>query len=127
MGRRLISTGSRFEAELGYSRAVVTGDWCFVAGVTGYDYDTMTLPDGIASQAEACFRTIGRVLDDVGFAFSDIVRVTHYVTDRALVEELAPVLKTHLGTVRPAATLLVVDLLEAGILYEVEVTALRGS
>ena len=73
--RRLISTGSPFEKEMGYSRAVVQGDWCFVSGVTGYDYATMRMPEDAAEQARNCFATIWRVLDEAGFAPADIVRV----------------------------------------------------
>ena len=103
MSRKLISTGSPFEKQVGYSRAVVQDGWCFVAGVTGYDYETMTMPDNVADQAENCFRTIEKVLDEAGFAKSDIVRVTHYVQSRDLVDELIPVLGRNLGEVRPAA------------------------
>ena len=126
MTRRLISTGSPFEAALGYSRAVVQGDWCFMAGVTGYDYDRMVLPVGIAAQATACYATVGRVLSEAGFGMGDIVRVTHYVADRAHVAALAPVLGAVLADIRPAATLVVAGLMEAAMLYEVEVTAYRG-
>lgn len=125
--RRLISSGSPFEAEVGYSRAVVQGDWCFMAGVTGYDYSTMTLPEGIAAQAEMCFKTISSVLNDAGFEMSSIVRVTHYVQDRALVDELKPVLKTHLGDIRPAATMVIAELMQPEMLYEIEVTACKGA
>ena len=126
MTRRLISSGSPFEAEVGYSRAVVQGDWCFMAGVTGFDYTTMTLPDTIAAQARQCFVTIVSVLNDAGFTRADIVRVTHYVTDRALVDELKPVLSEHLGTIRPAATMVIADLMTPEMLYEIEVTAFKG-
>jgi len=126
MTRRLISSGSPFEAEVGYSRAVVQGDWCFMAGVTGFDYTTMTLPDTIAAQARQCFVTIDSVLNDAGFTRADIVRVTHYVTDRALVDELKPVLSEHLGTIRPAATMVIADLMTPEMLYEIEVTAFKG-
>ncbi|UYP67716.1 RidA family protein [Thalassobacter stenotrophicus] len=126
MSRRLISSGSPFEAEVGYSRAVVQGDWCFMAGVTGFDYTTMTLPDTIAAQARQCFVTIDSVLNDAGFTRADIVRVTHYVTDRALVDELKPVLSEHLGTIRPAATMVIADLMTPEMLYEIEVTAFKG-
>ena len=126
MTRRLISSGSPFEAEVGYSRAVVQGDWCFMAGVTGFDYTTMTLPDTIAAQARQCFGTIDSVLNDAGFTRADIVRVTHYVTDRALVDELKPVLSEHLGTIRPAATMVIADLMTPEMLYEIEVTAFKG-
>ncbi|KIT14973.1 RidA family protein [Jannaschia aquimarina] len=126
MTRELISTGSTFEREIGYSRAVVQGDWCFMAGVTGYDYATMALPAGIENQAENCFATVAEVLNRAGFAMSDIVRVTHYVADRALVDRLVPVLGRHLGEIRPAATMVIAGLMEAEMLYEVEVTAFRG-
>ena len=125
MPRRHLSTGSRFEREIGYSRAVVQGDWCFLSGVTGYDYATMTLADGIAAQAETCFATVAGVLDEAGFAMDDIVRVTHYVADRTLVPDLIPVLSRHLGPIRPAATMVIAGLMEEAMLYEVEVTALR--
>ena len=126
MTRRLISSGSPFEAEVGYSRAVVQGNWCFMAGVTGFDYTTMTLPDTIAAQARQCFVTIDSVLNDAGFTRADIVRVTHYVTDRALVDELKPVLCEHLDTIRPAATMVIADLMTPEMLYEIEVTAFKG-
>lgn len=121
-----ISTGSPFEAEMGYSRAVVKGDWCFVSGVTGYDYATMTMPPGIAAQARNCFATIAEVLDRAGFAMTDIVRVQYTVTDAALVPELTPVLGAHLGQIRPAATMVIAGLIRPEMLVEIEVTALRG-
>lgn len=125
-GRRLISTGSPFEQAFGYSRAVVQGDWCFVAGVTGYDYATMTMPAEAAAQAEACFTTIGRVLDEAGFAMSDIVRVQYTLTDRGLVDEVAPVLGRHMGDIRPAATMVIAGLISPEMKVEIEVTALRA-
>lgn len=125
-GRRLISTGSPFEKTLGYSRAVVQGDWCFVAGVTGYDYTTMTLPEDAAAQAEACFATIGRVLVEAGFAMSDVVRVQYTLTDRALVDEVAPALGRHMGDIRPAATMVIAGLISPEMKIEIEVTALRA-
>ncbi|MGB3554033.1 MAG: RidA family protein [Jannaschia sp.] len=127
MTRRLISTGSPFEAQVGYSRAVVQGDWCFMAGVTGYDYATMILPDGIADQAENCFATIRSVLTDAGFPMESILRVTHYVADRDLVDAVIPVIGRHLGTIRPAATMVIAGLMKPEMLYEVEVTAFRGT
>ena len=126
MPRELISTGSPFEREVGYSRAVVQGDWCFVAGITGYDYATMEMPDGVAAQAANCFATLRDVLDRAGFAMGDLVRVTHYVADRALVDELVPVLGANLGEVRPAATMVIAGLMKPEMLYEIEATAFRG-
>ena len=125
-GRRLISTGSPFEKALGYSRAVVQGDWCFVAGVTGYDYATMTMPQDAAAQADACFATIGGVLAEAGFVMSDIVRVQYTLTERALVDEVAPVLGRHMGDIRPAATMVIAGLISPEMKIEIEVTALRS-
>jgi enamine deaminase RidA (YjgF/YER057c/UK114 family) len=121
-----ISTGSPFEATMGYSRAVVKGGWCFVSGVTGYDYATMQMPDGIVSQAENCFATIKGVLEQAGFALDDIVRVQYTVTDAALVDALVPVLGAHLGSIRPAATMVIAGLIKPEMLVEIEVTAFRG-
>lgn len=124
--RRLITTGSPFEKTMGYSRAVVQGDWCFVSGVTGYDYTTMEMPDDVAAQAENCFQTIKSVVTDAGFAMTDIARVQYTVTDRALVPDLGPVLERHLGEIRPAATMIIAGLIEPKMLIEIEVTAFNG-
>lgn len=121
-----ISTGSPFEKTMGYSRAVVKGGWCFVSGVTGYDYATMEMPEGIADQARNCFATIGRVLEEAGFAMADIVRVQYTVTDAALVEALVPVLGDALGEVRPAATMVIAGLIRPEMKVEVEATAFKG-
>ena len=120
-----ISTGSPFEATMGYSRAVVKGPWCFVSGVTGYDYATMVMPDDVAQQAQNCFATIARVLDEAGFEIGDIVRVQYTVTDAALVDAIVPVLGAHLGEVRPAATMVVAGLIKPEMKIEIEVTALK--
>ena len=121
-----ISTGSPFEKTMGYSRAVVKGNWCFVSGVTGYDYATMEMPGDIADQAQNCFATIGRVLEEAGFTMADIVRVQYTVTDAALVEALVPVLGDALGEVRPAATMVIAGLIRPEMKVEVEVTAFKG-
>lgn len=126
MARKLISTGSPFEAEVGYSRAVVQGDWCFMAGVTGYDYTTMQMPEGVAAQARNCFATVDKVLAEAGFERADIVRVTHLVKSRDLVADLTPVLGEHLGEIRPAATMIIAELMQPNMLYELEVTAFKG-
>lgn len=121
-----ISTGSPFEATMGYSRAVVKGGWCFVSGVTGYDYATMQIPDGVADQARNCFRTIAGVLSEAGFAMEDIVRVQYTVTDVALVDALVPALGEALGGIRPAATMVIAGLIRPEMKVEIEVTALKG-
>lgn len=111
---------------MGYSRAVVKGGWCFVSGVTGYDYATMTMPENVAEQARNCFATIGRVLAEAGFTMEDIVRVQYTVTDAALVETIVPVLGAHLGEVRPAATMVIAGLIRPEMKIEIEVTAFKG-
>ena len=108
MSRRLISTGSPFEKTAGFSRAVIDGDFAFVAGTTGYDYATMTMPADITNQARNCFRTIEATLKDAGFAMADIVRATYYITDARDADTLFAVCGERLGDIRPAATLLVV-------------------
>lgn len=122
---RRISTGSPFERTMGYSRAVVKGPWCFVSGVTGYDYATMQMPQDVADQARNCFATISAVLAEAGFALEDIVRVQYTVTDAALVDALAPVLGAALGEIRPAATMVIAGLIRPEMKVEIEVTAFR--
>ncbi len=111
---------------MGYSRAVVKGGWCFVSGVTGYDYATMQMPDGIADQARNCFATIAWALDQGGFTMSDIVRVQYTVTDAALVDALIPALGEALGEIRPAATMVIAGLIRPEMKVEIEVTAFKG-
>ena len=126
MSRRLISTGSPFEKTAGYSRAVVDGDFAFVAGTTGYDYATMTMPADIGSQSRNCFRTIEAALREAGFALTDIVRATYYITDVKDADAHFAVCGEFLGEIRPAATLLVVAaLLKPEMKVEIEVTAKR--
>lgn len=123
--RRLISSGSPFESTAGYSRAVVQGDWCFVSGTTGYDYATMIMPDSVEDQTRNCLATIGRVLTESGFSFEDVVRCHYYVTDAAFADRVFPILGETFGTIRPAATMVVCDLIRPEMLIEIEVTALR--
>lgn len=124
--RKLISTGSPFEATMGYSRAVVQGDWCFVSGVTGYDYATMEMPEGVDMQARNCFATITKVISEAGFEMADIARVQYTVVDPALVDALIPALGETLGEIRPAATMIIAGLIKPEMLIEIEVTAYRG-
>ena len=121
-----ISSGSPFEAEFAYSRAVVKGAWCFVAGTTGYDYATMTMPETAVEQARAAFATIARTLEEAGFAMADIVRVNYTITEARYRGEIAPALREALGEVRPAATMMVAGLNEPEMKVEIEVTAFRG-
>ena len=128
MPRRLISTGSPFEKAAGYSRAVVDGDFAFVAGTTGYDYATMTMPGDVTSQSRNCFKTIEAALKEVGFAMADIVRATYYLTDIKYADAHFKVCGEVLGEIRPAATMLVVSgLYKPEMKVEIEVTARRRS
>jgi enamine deaminase RidA (YjgF/YER057c/UK114 family) len=124
--RRLISSGSKFESEIGYSRAVVQGGWCFVAGTTGFDYTTMMISDDVAEQAEQTLKNINAALQQAGFAMSDVVRV-HYILPHA--EDFAatwPVLQKCFGDVRPAATMFEAGLADKRMKIEIEVTAFKG-
>ena len=126
MSRRLISTGSPFEKAAGYSRAVVDGDFAFVAGTTGYDYATMAMPADLTSQSRNCFKTIEAALKDGGFAMADIVRATYYITSPNDADAVLAICGENLGDIRPAATLLVVaGLLKPEMKVEIEVTAKR--
>ncbi|MGN8112870.1 RidA family protein [Labrys sp. 22185] len=126
MPRKLISTGSPLERSAGYSRAVVQGDWCFVSGTTGYDYASMTLPDDVAAQTENTLATIETALVEGGFAMSQVVRATYYVTSTDHVETVMAVTGRVFGEIRPAATMLICDLIKPEIKVEIEVTAFRG-
>ena len=127
VARTLISSGSPFEATVGYSRAVVLGNWCFVAGTTGRNPDTGDMPDDVRAQTENAFRIIETALDQAGFALSDTVRVTYYITDLAYSEIITPVLGARFGAIRPAATMVVVTgLISPDMKIEIEVTAFKG-
>ena len=123
MTRRLIDSGSTFEAQAAYSRAVVDGDWVFVSGTTGFDYATMTLADGVVAQAEQCFANIAAALQQAGASLANVVRVTYLLPNVADFEACWPVLRKHFGDVRPAATMLSAALIDPRILIEIEVTA----
>ena len=124
---RLISSGSRFEAEAGYSRAVVDGEWVFVAGTTGFDYARMTIAEDPAEQARQAFRNIEMALAEAGASLADVVRVKYYVPDAADWPAIVPVLGEAFGVTRPAATALICGLVDPRMKVEIEVTARRGS
>ena|SRR6516165_1469343 len=123
--RRLISSGSTFEAEAGYSRAVVDGEWVFVAGTTGFDYAAMTIAEDPAEQARQTFRNITATLAEADASLADIVRVRYYMPDLADWPTIVPVLGEVFGTIRPAATALVCGLVDPRMKIEIEVTARR--
>jgi enamine deaminase RidA (YjgF/YER057c/UK114 family) len=125
--RRLISSGSSFEAAAGYSRAVVDGDWIFVAGTTGFDYASMTIAEDPAEQARQAFRNIEKALAEAGSTLADVVRVHYYMPDLADWPAIVPVLGEVFATIRPAATALVCGLVDPRMKIEIEVTARCGS
>jgi enamine deaminase RidA (YjgF/YER057c/UK114 family) len=126
MTRRRITTGSPFEQFAGYSRAVVDGDFVFVSGTTGYDYASMRMPEDIEAQARNCFATIGKALDEAGFALADVVRAHYYIVEPTDAERVLKICGEMFAEIRPAATLLVVaGLLRPEMKVEIEVTAKR--
>lgn len=125
MPRRLITSGSAFEAKAAYSRAVVDGDFCFVSGTTGYDYASMTISPDVVEQAEQCFRNIDSALNAAGFTLEDAVRIVVHLTDRADFEAVTPVLRKHLHATRAANTTVISQLLAPEMRIEIEVTAMR--
>jgi enamine deaminase RidA (YjgF/YER057c/UK114 family) len=126
MTRKLISSGSTFEKQIGYSRAVVQGDWIFVSGTTGFDYSKMSISDDVVEQAEQCLKNIESALGQAQASLKDVVRVTYILPDGAEFEKCWPVLRKYFGEVRPAATMISAGLADPRIKIEIEVTALRA-
>jgi enamine deaminase RidA (YjgF/YER057c/UK114 family) len=124
--RRLISSGSTFESQIGYSRAVVSGDWVFVSGTTGYDYSTMTISDDVEQQTRQALLNIGAALAEAGASFADVVRVHYLLPDGDDFEKTWPALQEAFGEVRPAATMIVAGLSSPEMKIEIEVTAHLG-
>lgn len=123
MTRRLISSGSTFEAEIGYSRAVVEGEWVFVSGTTGFDYRTMTIADGLLEQTEQALMNIASALKEAGASFADIVRVNYILPDAAEFPQCWPILRKYFGEIRPAAMMISAGLADPRMKIEIEVTA----
>jgi enamine deaminase RidA (YjgF/YER057c/UK114 family) len=123
MTRRLISSGSQFERDIGYSRAVVDGEWVFVSGTTGFDYATMTIADDLLAQTEQCMKNIQAALHQAGAELADVVRVTYVLPNGARFPECWPILKKYLGEVRPAAMMISAGLSDPRMQIEIEVTA----
>ncbi len=124
--RRLIGSGSTFEAQIGYSRAVVQGDWVFVSGTTGFDYATMTISDQLEEQTEQCLKNIAAALTQGGASLSDVVRVTYILPNAADFPRCWPTLRKYFGEVRPAATMISAGLVDSRMQIEIEVTALKA-
>ena len=127
MTRRLISSGSTFEREIGYSRAVVVGDWVLVSGTTGFDYSKMSIPEGLVEQTEQCLKNIESALQQAGGSLADVVRVTYILPNGAEFPECWPVLRKYFGEIRPAATMISAGLADPRMRIEIEVTALMQS
>ena len=125
MNRQLISSGSAFEAQIGYSRAVVAGDWVFVSGTTGFDYSTMTISDDVVVQTEQCFKNIASALQEAGSSLQDVVRVNYVLPQTADFEPCWPVLRKYFGEVLPAAMMISAGLADPRMKIEIEVTALK--
>jgi enamine deaminase RidA (YjgF/YER057c/UK114 family) len=123
--RKLISSGSTFETQMGYSRAVVQGDWVFVSGTTGFDYSTMTIAEGIVEQTEQCLKNISVALEQAGSKLQDVVRVTYVLPNGEEFPECWPVLRKYFGEVRPAAMMISAGLSDPKMRIEIEVTALK--
>ena len=123
MARRLISTGSPFEKTAGYSRAVSDGDFCWVAGTTGYDYVSMSMPESVEDQTRNIMKTISAALAEADFSLADVVRANYYITDAAYVDRVFPILGEYFGEIRPAATMVVCGLNKPEMKIEIEVTA----
>jgi enamine deaminase RidA (YjgF/YER057c/UK114 family) len=123
----LISSGSPFERDMAYSRAVVDGDWIFVSGTTGFDYATMTISDDVGEQTEQCFRNIAKVLEQAGASLGNVVRVHYIVPNAADFPACWPAMRTYLGEVRPAATMFSAGLADPRMKIEIEVTARKGN
>jgi enamine deaminase RidA (YjgF/YER057c/UK114 family) len=127
MDRYLISSGSIFEEQIGYSRAVVDGDWVFVSGTTGFDYGTMTISDDIAAQTEQCLKNIQSALQEANAGLEDVVRVMYILPDGKEFPACWPILRKYFGNIRPAATMIAAGLADPKMKIEIEVTALRRS
>lgn len=127
MPHQLITSGSTFEQEIGYSRAVVDGDWIFVSGTTGFDYGKMIIQDDLVEQTEQCFKNIQAALNEAGSNLRDIVRVTYVLPDAADFPKCWPTMRKYLGEVRPAAMMISAGLSDPRMRIEIQVTARRGS
>lgn len=127
MPRQLISSGSTFEAEIGYSRAVVVGEWVFVSGTTGFDYAAMSIADDLVAQTEQCLKNIDAALREAGSNLQEVVRVTYVLPDGAEFERCWPVLRKYFGEIRPAAMMISAGLADPRMKIEIEVTAMKGS
>lgn len=124
--RKIVATGSEWETKFAYSRAVAQGDWCFVSGTTGTNYDTKEMPESAAQQARNAITTIDGALKGAGFEMGHVIRVQYTVSSRDVITQIAPELQRAFGKIKPAATMVVADLIDEGMKVEIEVTAYKG-
>jgi len=127
MARKLISSGSKFEAEIGYSRAVVDGKWVFVSGTTGFNYANMTISDDIVEQTEQCLKNISAALKQANASMNDVVKVTYVLTNASEFEKCFPALRKYFGKVRPAVIMYAAGLADPRIKIEIQVTARKST
>ncbi len=127
MTRKLISSGSAFEQQIGYSRAVVDGDWVFVSGTTGFDYASMSISDDLLQQAEQCLKNIESALRHADASLKDVVRVTYILPNAKDFEPCWPVLRKYFWDIRPASTMICAGLIDPRMKIEIEVTARKRS
>jgi enamine deaminase RidA (YjgF/YER057c/UK114 family) len=123
MTRRLISSGSKFEQDMGYSRAVLDGEWVFVSGTTGFNYESMTISEDLLQQTDQCFKNIQAALRQAGADLADVVRVRYILPKAERFPECWPLMRKYLGEIRPAATMISAGLVDPRMLIEIEVTA----
>ncbi|SEQ83490.1 Enamine deaminase RidA, house cleaning of reactive enamine intermediates, YjgF/YER057c/UK114 family [Nitrosomonas sp. Nm51] len=126
MARQRISSGSTFEQEIGYSRAVRAGDWVMVSGTTGFDYSTMTISGDLLEQTEQCFQNIDAALREAGSSIKDVVRVTYVLPNVEDFPKCFPVTRKYFGDVRPSAMMLTAGLSDPRMKIEIQVTAYCG-
>ena len=125
MSRKLISSGSIFETEIGYSRAVIEGNWIFISGTTGYNYETMFIDDDVVNQTEQCLKNIASTLKEANSKFDDIVRVTYILPIISDFRKCWPILRKYFGEIRPAATMFSAELADPKMKIEIQVTAIK--
>lgn len=127
MSRQLISSGSTFEQEIGYSRAVIAGDWILVSGTTGFDYSNMTISDDLLEQTEQCFKNVQMALEEANASLKDVVRVTYAFPDAKDFPKCWPIMRKYFGDVRPAAMMITAGLSDPRMKIEIQVTAYCGA
>jgi enamine deaminase RidA (YjgF/YER057c/UK114 family) len=127
MTKKLISSGSPFEEQIGYSRAVVAGNWIFVSGTTGFDYASMTISESLAEQTEQCLKNIDAALAQAGSSLKDVVRATYVLPNGAEFEQCWPVLRKYFGETRPAVMMIAAGLTDPRMKIEIEVTACKDA